>query len=107
MTHALNKSSIIERLHLQHFFLSILREASKERSSRSKLINTASGTMETEWIVFERKIMFDNVNHERSLRGLQPITLQDFIKKENLAVGHSDYCNKLALYCVNFVLSEW
>lgn len=106
MIHALNKSSIIEKLYLQHFFLFILREASKERSNRSKLINTSSGTMESEWVVFERKIMFDNVNHERSLRGLQPITLQNFIKKENLAVGHSDYYNKLALHCTNFVLNE-
>ena len=102
----LTMSSLKEKLHLQSYFLKILRELATKRHERIDFVHDHTGKQESSWIVYERESLWSRVNIERSNRGIQHITLKDFIRKENQAVGHSDYSNKLALYCAEFSLGE-
>jgi len=44
--------------------------------------------------------MFDAVNAKRHVHELPPVAMELFIRKvEQLAVGHCDYTQKIALYC--------
>jgi len=76
--------------------------AQHERSQRQAEIpsnNPNSRHKELGWVVFERQVMFDAVNAERQVHKLPPINMETFISKvETLALGHSDYTHKLALY---------
>lgn len=69
-------------------FLDILTAAQKFRRT------------DPDWIVREQRAMLDAVNDERARRGLRPgLTLGDLQRIELVAVGHSDYSSKFALYC--------
>jgi hypothetical protein len=102
----MNYNLHIQRKDLKNFFFKLLTEAVKNRGELSYTVTTYSGNNELAWIDSERNILYNAVNRERSIKGLQHITLNDFIKKENQAVGHSDYGSKLALYCAELVLGE-
>lgn len=75
-------------------FDSALTEAQKFRSEKSKWIDN-----EIEWMIYERNVMFELVNQERKLHGLEPVKIEDVLRVENCAAGHSDYTRKFALYC--------
>lgn len=51
------------------------------------------------WILAERKAMLDAVNIELGKARLPSVMLADIERVERLAVGHSDYGAKFALYC--------
>lgn len=55
------------------------------------------------WILYERETMLDGVNEERIKRGRTPIIMNDIIRAEKQAIGHSDYSSKFALYCAELV----
>jgi uncharacterized protein YkwD len=78
---------------LAETFKKVLMEAQKLRPMKSKWIGT-----ELQWVIDERKTMLDAVNAERFRRGLPPVANVD--KAERCAMGHIDYTQKFALYCV-------
>lgn len=75
-----------------------LASAQEERPQRPDLINGPDGP-ECEWAVYERARMYETVNAIRAERGLAPVPVEDVTRVERLAVGHSDYSRKFALYC--------
>lgn len=56
------------------------------------------------WIRREQEAMLQAVNIERVRRRLSPITMEMLIRREQLAVGHTDYSVKFALYCAELAL---
>lgn len=85
----------------------ILAGAQKLRENKNKQVPTNDPRqtgLELEWIVYERQVMFDAVVVERMARRLPEITMSDYVKIENMAVGHSDYTHKLAIYCAELSL---
>ena len=51
------------------------------------------------WVEHEQRAMLDAVNEERSARGLDLLALADIVRIESMALGHTDYSIKFALYC--------
>ena len=87
-------------LLLINYFQDILQSAQEHRAERNHFIENELG-----WITFERKIMFNAVNDKRLEFNLSPLTLDQFRKAENSAVGHTDYTHKFALYCAELIKS--
>lgn len=56
------------------------------------------------WVTSERAAMHAAINTERTLRGLDAVSLEKFMRYERMAVGHTDYSEKLALYCAELAL---
>lgn len=102
------KAPLRARLVLKDQMLRTFQEAAKERGDRSDWVPVPGDPtfQELKWIKFERDVMLEAVNHERSARGLSPINIRNFMMVERLAVGHSDYANKLALYCAQLAVDE-
>lgn len=59
---------------------------------------------DSSWILREQEAMLQAVNLERVRRQRAPITMETLIRREQLAVGHTDYSIKFALYCAELVL---
>lgn len=59
-----------------------------------------------EWVEKERNAMFNEINRQRSARGLSPISLKELMRVESMACGHIDYSTKFALYCAELVLDK-
>ena len=76
-------------------FEAILAEAQKQRPQRNKMVGG-----ELEWIVYERQVMFKAANSWRK------VSMEQIMKAERSACGHSDYSHKFALYCAEIVLEE-
>ncbi len=95
-----------ERIQLRDHFLTLLVKAQGERSRRDDMVPGPDGWKEPGWIVYERQVMFDEVNRLRGTRGRAPVTLKDVMKVEGCASGHVDYSRKYALYCAEIVLGE-
>lgn len=72
----------------------VLRVAAQQRSQRS------------DWIEFERNAMWKAVNDQREKLGRSPIPIQDVERVEGMAVGHTDYALKFALYCADLVYQK-
>lgn len=51
------------------------------------------------WIKYERETMLNCINSIRKSKGMDSLELSDVERVENMAVGHSDYGPKFALYC--------
>jgi hypothetical protein len=75
-----------------------LAAAQAEREKRSNLVDGPDGP-ECEWAAYERARMHETVNALRSERGLPAVPVEDIVRVERLAVGHSDYSLKFAFYC--------
>lgn len=75
-----------------------LATAQEERAQRPDLVNGPDGP-ECEWTAYERTRMHDTVNAIRAERGLPALPVDDIVRVERLAVGHSDYSLKFAFYC--------
>lgn len=75
-----------------------LARAQEERDRRPDLVDGPDGP-ECEWAAFERARMHETVNEIRAERGLSHVPVEDIIRVERMAVGHSDYSLKYALYC--------
>lgn len=75
-----------------------LAAAQEERPQRPDLVDGPDGP-ECEWAAYERNRMRETVNAIRAERGLPPVPVEDVVRVERLAVGHSDYSRKFAYYC--------
>ena len=87
-----------ERL-LQDQMLRVLGKAQELRSQKQERLGN-----EPEWIIYERKAMFEAVNAVRLQRDRAPITIEAIRRVEGCAAGHVDYSQKFALYCVELAL---
>jgi hypothetical protein len=58
------------------------------------------------WILRELTAMLNAVNTERVRRRLSVITMEELQRRERLAQGHSDYSQKVALYCAELALGQ-
>jgi len=94
---------VYERIDVKNHLLEALQGAAKKRNRLGKL-KTIDGETEFEWVFHERTVMTAEVNSKRHQRGLPPITMKDIARLERLAVGHSDYMPKFALYCAELAL---
>lgn len=72
--------------------------AANEREKRPEFIDGPDGP-ECEWAAYERARMHETVNELRADRGLPAVPLEEIVRVERLAVGHSDYGRKFAFYC--------
>lgn len=97
-----------DRLLLRDHLLIVLKNAINERNQRSEVVPDPNrlGFKELGWVLFERETMFTAVNKERSSRGLNAVDMKEFLRVEQLAVGHCDYSRKLALYCAELAVGE-
>lgn len=75
-----------------------LAAAQEARDQRPDLVDGPDGP-ECEWTAYERTRMHEKVNEIRAERGLPPVPVEDILRVERQAVGHSDYSLKFALYC--------
>lgn len=75
-----------------------LAAAQEERAKRFGLVDGPDGP-ECEWAAYERARMHETVNEIRAERGLPALPVEDVVRVERLAVGHSDYSRKFAFYC--------
>lgn len=75
-----------------------LAAAQGERDQRPDLVNGPDGP-ECEWASYERTRMHETVNAIRAERGLPAVPVEDILRVERQAVGHSDYSLKFAFYC--------
>jgi hypothetical protein len=85
-----------------------LMKAQDTRKERQEFIvsnNPDEKYPEIGWVVYERQVMLDAVNHERKQLGLDPRPITDIVKVETQATGHVDYTRKFALYCSELVSS--
>jgi len=57
----------------------------------------------TTWAAMELAAMWGRVNQERKNLDKLPVSLEDVKKVERMALGHSDYGTKFALYCTELV----
>ncbi len=61
----------------------------------------------TDWIDYERRSLLEYINIKRVCNNLPPIDMPYYIRYiDNPATGHSDYANKIALYCAETILDE-
>ncbi len=74
---------------MQGRLLDVLAKESAKRSSYA----------DDGWIYAERRAMLDAVNAELSKARLPPVSIEAIERVERMAVGHSDYGSKFALYC--------
>lgn len=75
-----------------------LSRAQEEREQRPDLVDGPEGP-ECLWAAYERTRMHETVNDIRAERGLPAVPVEDIVRVERLAVGHSDYSRKFAFYC--------
>lgn len=96
-------SSIRDRLALRDSFLEFFRKiaTTKERHKRLDMVGNELG-----WVVYERETMYQAVNRERAKLGKTNLDLQELMKVERSAFGHSDYASKFALGCMELVLDK-
>jgi len=92
---------------LRDHFYSVLSEAQTQRSDRQSFKHDPfEGRDVPEWMLFERKVMLDEVNRWRENHGAQLLTERQLVKAERLAVGHIDYAQKFSLYCARLAQGE-
>lgn len=75
-----------------------LAAAQEERDKRPDLVDSPDGP-ECAWAAYERTRMHEKVNEIRAARGLSAVAVEDILRVERQAVGHSDYSRKFAFYC--------
>ena len=79
-----------KRMSLRDKFHQIFAEEAEKRPERFDLT----------WVEAEATTMCAAVNSERSHRGKQPITHEQFERMHVCCQGHCDYHSKLALVCM-------
>lgn len=73
------------------------------RELRPDLVDGPDGP-ECLWATYERSRMHEKVNDLRADLGLHPLSLEDILRVERQAAGHSDYSRKFAFYCAELVV---
>ena len=95
------------RTYLQSRLDQVLADAMKQRSKRQAEVTTEHDPYPVSgWILFEREAMFKAVLLERAKLGKGPISMDLLYRHERMALGHSDYQRKYALYATELVLDE-
>lgn len=97
MIHPNERLACVERME------ATLLGAMSERPERQGLAPAPDGGTEVEWVAFERQAMLFQVNRERGALGKSPVTVEDVLRVEGRAVGHSDYARKFAIGCADLV----
>ncbi len=89
-------------------FRKALIKAQEQRKNKKEWVADPNdnNVVTPEWILFERQTMLDLTNEERKLNNLPPVTIQQIIRAENCACGHTDYTHKFALYCARMSRGE-
>lgn len=82
-----------------------LREASMHRELRWDPVPGLWGQVPG-WVIYEAEQMLALVNELRAEHGLAPATLEQVLRVERSASGHSDYPDKYALRCAFLSLGE-
>lgn len=100
--------SLRDRRAIQDQMLQTFQVAAKDRDKRKDYVPVPGDPTwgEPGYVAFERDVMLKAVNKERSARGMAPVSLQDFMRVEQLAVGHTDYATKFSLYCAELAVGE-
>lgn len=93
------------RLAARDAFLARLREASQHRDERWDEVPGLYGP-EPGWVIYEAEQMLALVNELRAEEGLAPAALEQVLRIERSAAGHSDYPDKYALRCAFLALGE-
>ena len=73
------------------------------RGLRPHLVDGPDGP-ELAWATYERNRMHQKVKDLRADLGLPAIPLEDILRAERQAVGHSDYSLKFAFYCAELTV---
>ena len=84
-------------------FREVLYEAASQRRERDDIVDGPEGP-EMLWAVYERGCMHGAVTIERAARGLPPVPLDDILRVERPARGHSDYAAQFAWGCAQLVM---
>ena len=87
------------------FFMG-LEEQAKLRKERGGFGHDETGKPELEWITKEREFMLQQVNIERAGLHKNKKSMADIRRVETMAMGHSDYTRKFAIYCAELVLFD-
>lgn len=80
-----------------------LAREQEQRGLRPNLVDGPDGP-ECAWAAYERKRMHEKVNDLRADLGLPAVPLEDILRVERQAVGHSDYSLKFAFYCAELAV---
>lgn len=97
---------VVDRWRLRDHLLGVLSKAQKERPKLQAEVQVSPNRWEFAWVTYERLQMLSAVNIERAKRGLSLLTAEDIQRVEQMALGHSDYSLKFALYCMELALGE-
>lgn len=98
-------ASLKVRLAARDAFLARFRDASQHRDGRWDEVPGLYGP-EPGWVVYEAEQMLALVNELRAEEDLAPATLEQVLRIEQGACGHSDYADKYALRCAFLALGE-
>ncbi len=93
-------AAAIERARLRDEFQRLFEDEAAKRSER---VGRDSDGL-PEWVSLERAVLVFRINQERQARGKEPITFDDYDRRELTCMGHTDYSSKLALACMELVL---
>ena len=99
----------MKRLAIKKQLLEVLSSAQGERNKRPELVTVLGWWKDncTEdipaWCEYEREVMMNAVNKFRSKLGKPLIGWREISRLESMAMGHSDYSSKFALYCAELV----
>lgn len=82
-------------------YLNILKDAQKFRNAEraDDTVLDSLGNKHCAWVLYERQQLMQEINKDLHQADLPPIHEGEMVRLENMAVGHSDYSSKLALYC--------
>ena len=81
-----------------HLFKLLTAEQEKRNDRKGQIDG------ETEWIVLERRLMIDTVQQMRKEENLEPAPVEEILRAETEACGHSDYTKKFARYCAEITV---
>jgi len=79
--------------------LKIFTAAQGKRSSRRRIIGG-----EVEWVTLERQLMIDTVQKMRKEENLPLVPVEDILRAEREACGHTDYTVKFVRYCAEITI---
>jgi hypothetical protein len=81
----------------------VLVEAQGERRLRPDVVDTPGG-QDMAWAVYERDVMLGAINERRGAYGLPSVGGAEISAVESMAMGHSDYTAKFAMYCADLAM---
>jgi hypothetical protein len=77
----------------------LLIAAQAERDDRSQSVNDEPG-----WVAYEREVVLEAINEERTNRGFNTLTPDDVKRAETYAAGHVDYTWTFAIGCAKLAV---